>query len=136
MSESSKKIIKYFCDRFLEIDYYPSSIGAIFDMEIKVLKSFNESVVNNFKDFGVKIIRDFSNLSLDDIEKIVNDGKIKPSLIKSAFIATKLITQAWKKRSSYLKKAQMKVVIAGLDFAGKTSIINRLMNINYTEIIN
>lgn len=26
MSESAKTIIKYFCDRFLDIDYYPTNL--------------------------------------------------------------------------------------------------------------
>ncbi|KKN31369.1 hypothetical protein LCGC14_0824700 [marine sediment metagenome] len=39
MSESANTIIKYFCDRFLDIDYYPSSLKVILDLELKKIKN-------------------------------------------------------------------------------------------------
>ena len=39
MSESAKAIIKYFCDRFLDIDYYPTSLKSILDLEIDKLRN-------------------------------------------------------------------------------------------------
>jgi len=54
----------------------------------------------------------------------------------NAIIAAQLIANAWNKRKEYMKKSQSKIIVAGLDFAGKTSLINRLMNdYNYGDLI-
>ncbi len=136
MSESAKKIIKYFCDRFLKIDYYPTSINAIFDIEIGLIKGFDDKTIKILTGSGVKLIGDFSKLTLEEIEKLVKEKGIDASILQSAFIAASLIVNAWKKRTNYLKKSKMKVLIAGLDNAGKTSLINRLTNVSYMDIVN
>ncbi len=136
MSESAKKIIKYFCDRFLKMDYYPTTINAIFELEIGIIKSFDDKMIKILNNSGVKLIGDFSKLTLEDIEKLVKEKGIDASVLQGAFIAATLIANAWKKRTNYLKKTKMKVLIAGLDNAGKTSLINRLTNISYMDIVN
>jgi len=54
MSESAKTIIKYFCDRFLDIDYYPTSIKAILDLEISKLKNIEEDDIIKFNKIKLK----------------------------------------------------------------------------------
>jgi len=134
MSESAKKIIKYFCDRFLEIDYYPKSISAILDLSINALQNFDEQTIDIFHKLNITKIRDFTNLTRDDILTLINEKKIDPIIVQNALIGANLIANAWNKRSEYVKKAKMKVVFTGLDFAGKTSLINRLLSdYNYSD---
>ncbi|MBY9014836.1 MAG: 50S ribosome-binding GTPase [Candidatus Lokiarchaeota archaeon] len=58
-------------------------------------------------------------------------------LSKKALIAAFLIANSWSKRNQYLKKPKMKVVVAGFNYVGKISLINRLViDINYNDMIN
>lgn len=137
MSESAKTIIKYFCDRFLNIDYYPTSLKDILDLEINRLKNIDEEDVVKFNKINIQNLRDLSMVQISEYERLSKKALINKSNFKNALIAAILIANAWSKRAQYMKKPKMKVVVAGLNFAGKTSLINRLINdINYQDMIN
>ena len=137
MSESAQTIIKYFCDRFLDIDYYPTSLKSILDLEINKLKNLEEEDINKFKKIKIFNLRDLSLVSVSDYEKLSKKAQINNITFKKALIAAILIANSWNKRTQYLKKPKMKVVVAGLNYAGKTSLINRLVNdVNYNDMIN
>lgn len=137
MSESAKTIIKYFCDRFLEIDYYPSSLSSILDLGIEKLKNIKATDVQKFKKINVNTIRELSSLKVTDYEDRAKKVLLEKATFNASLVAAYLIANAWNKRNLYLKKIKMKVVIAGLDFAGKTSLLNRMMNdYNYNDMIN
>jgi len=127
MSESSKTIIKFFCDRFLDIDYYPTSIKAILDLSLDSLRNITTDDVEKFQGAGIKILRDLTDIEISKFNKFIKKTQILPETLHNSLIAANLISNAWAKRNAYLKKPQMKVVVAGLDFAGKTSLINRLI---------
>jgi len=137
MSESAKTLIKYFCDRFLDIDYYPTNLKSVLDLDINKLKNINDDDSHKFKRIEIETLRDLSMVDVGNYERLSKKALIDNSTFKNALIAAFLIANAWNKRKSYLKKPKMKVVIAGLDFAGKTSLINRLLNdYNYNDMIN
>jgi len=137
MSESAKTIIKYFCDRFLDIDYYPTSLNSILDLGINKLKNLEEKDVNKFNSIKLFNLRDLSMVPVSDYKKLSKKGQINSITFKKAQIAAVLIANSWSKRKQYLTKPKMKVVVAGLNYAGKTSLINRLINdINYNDMIN
>jgi small GTP-binding protein len=137
MSESAKTIIKYFCDRFLDIDYYPTSLKSILDLEISRLKNLEEEDIDKFNKIKLFNLRELSMVSASDYEKLSKKAQINNITFKKALIAAILIANSWSKRTQYLKKPKMKVVVAGLNYAGKTSLINRLINdINYNDMIN
>ncbi len=137
MSESAKTIIKYFCDRFLDIDYYPTSLNSILDLGINKLKTLEEKDVNKFNSIKLFNLRDLSMVPVSDYKKLSKKGQINSITFKKAQIAAVLIANSWSKREQYLTKPKMKVVVAGLNYAGKTSLINRLINdINYNDMIN
>ena len=137
MSESAKSIIKYFCDRFFVLDYYPSSLKEVLDLQLNKLKNIDNDEVKKFESYNIVTLRDLTKLDNHKYKTLVKKGKINKLTLKNALIASNLISNAWNKRNVYLKKPQLKVVVAGLDFAGKTSLINRLINDhNYNDIIN
>jgi len=137
MSESAKTIIKYFCDRFLDIDYYPTSLKSILDLEISRLKNIGDEDVEKFNKIKLFNLRELSLVPVSDYEKLSKKAQINNLTFKKALIAAILIANSWGKRAQYLKKPKMKVVVAGLNYAGKTSLINRLINdINYNDMIN
>jgi GTPase SAR1 family protein len=137
MSESAKTIVKYFCDRFLEIDYYPSSLSSILDLTIDKLRNIKQEDVAKFHRIDINTIRELSLLKVSDYEKKAKKVFIEQSTFNASLVAAYLIANAWNKRNLYLKKIKMKVVIAGLDYAGKTSLLNRMMNdYNYNDMIN
>ena len=133
----AKTIIKYFCDRYLDIDFYPTSLKSILDLEFNKLKNFEEEDINKFNKVKLFNLRDLSMVPVSDYEKLSKKAQIKNITFKKALIAAYLIANSWSKRNQYLKKPKMKVVVAGLNYAGKTSLINRLINdINYNDMIN
>ena len=137
MSESAKTIIKYFCDRFLNIDYYPTSLSSILDLSIEKLKNIKTGDVEKFKKIDVSTIRELSSLKVADYENRAKKVSIEKSTFNNSLVAAYLIANSWNKRNLYLKKIKMKTVIAGLDYAGKTSLLNRMMNdYNYNDMIN
>ena len=137
MSESSKIIIKYFCDRFLYINYYPTSLKAILDLELNFLKGVNAEDIKKFSKLNINTLRELSEINVKELEKKASKIDLDSSVIKSTIISSYLIANAWNKRKTYMKKPKMKVVVAGLDYAGKTSLINRLLNdYNYNDMIN
>lgn len=137
MSESAKTIVKYFCDRFLNIDYYPTSLSSILDLSIETLKNIKTEDIEKFKKIDVSTIRELSSLNVADYENRAKKVFLEKSTFNAALVAAYLIANAWNKRNIYLKKIKMKTVIAGLDYAGKTSLLNRMMNdYNYNDMIN
>jgi len=137
MSESAKTIIKYFCDRFLEIDYYPTNLKTILNLHLDDLKNISSDELEKFQKLNINSLRDLSNLNKKQINKILKKDLIDKSTLYNSLIAATLIQNAWNKRKIYRKKPKMKVVVAGLDFAGKTSLINRLINdYNYKDMLN
>ncbi|TXT67652.1 MAG: hypothetical protein BAJALOKI1v1_30013 [Promethearchaeota archaeon] len=137
MSDSAKTIIKYFCDRFLELDYYPNSIKAILDLKLDKLKNLTTEELKELKKKKITQIRDFADLPLKKFKALSEKLSVEQEKLNNMYIASLLISNSWNKRKVYLKKAQMKVVIAGLDFAGKTTLINRLIhNKTYYNLIN
>ncbi len=137
VSESSKKIIKFFCERFFELDSYPTSLSAILDLPIDRLKDFTKDDVSKLNKIDIKILRDFTIIDESETEELANRIKIDVSTLNNAIIASRLISKAWNKRKVYLEKIQRKIVVVGLNFAGKTSIINQLMyGYNYSDMIN
>ncbi len=136
MSESANTIIKYFCDRFLDLDYYPSSLKVILDLELKKIKNIKKEDLQKFQDFNITSFRDLCNLEQSDYEKLINHSFIEKTILNNTIKAATLIANAWNKRYIYLKKPKMNVVVVGLDFADKTSLINRLIHdYNYNEMI-
>lgn len=137
MSDSAKTIIKYFCDRFLNLDYYPTNLKTILDLELDKLRSIKDDEIKKFKKIDIVSLRDLTKLEDYGYEKLIEKMHFEKSTLKNALIASTLISNAWNKRNLYLKKQKLKVVVAGLDFAGKTSLINRLINdYNYNDLAN
>ncbi|MFX1364393.1 MAG: ADP-ribosylation factor-like protein [Promethearchaeota archaeon] len=137
MSESANTIIKYFCDRFLDIEYYPSNLKAILDFDLHKIKNIKKEDLLKFQKFNIKTFRDLCNLDQSDYDRLINHSFIEKNLLNNIIIAATLIANSWNKRSIYLNKPKMKVVVAGLDFAGKTSLINRLIHdYNYNDMNN
>jgi small GTP-binding protein len=137
MSNSAKTIVKYFSERFLKIDYYPDSLKSILDLELNQLKSIKEEDITKFKRLNIITLRDLSSVNPSEYQSLSKKALIDEDVFKNALIAAILIANAWNNRKSYMKKIKMKVVIAGLDYAGKTSLINRLINnYNYNDMIN
>jgi len=137
MSESAKTIIKYFCDRFLDLEYYPTNLKSILDLELDKLRNIKDDDIEKFKKIDILSLRDLTKLMDYGFENLIEKLCIERSTLKNALIASTLISNAWNKRNLYLKKQKLKVVVAGLDFAGKTSLINRLINeYNYNDLAN
>jgi len=137
MSESSKKIIKFFCDRFLDLDYYPTNLKAVMELSVDKFKGIKQKSVEKLKKIEIQKLRDFLNYKSTDFKKLLKKSQLDQSILQNGLIAANLIANAWNKRNLYLKKPKMKVVTAGLDFAGKTSLINRLIsNQSFNEITN
>lgn len=137
MSESAKNIIKLFCDRFFDLDYYPTTLKAVLELSVERMKDLSHKEVLKLNSIGINKLRDLNKIENSEIEDKVVEAKIDSITFYNSLIAARLIGNAWSKRNEYLKKAKSKMVITGLDYAGKTSLINRLMHGNtYSDMIN
>ena len=66
MSDSAKTIIKYFCDRFLELDYYPSNLKTILDLSLEKLKGVEKEELVSLKKKKIETIRDFATIDISN----------------------------------------------------------------------
>ena len=137
MSDSAKNIIKFLCDRFFELEYYPTSLSALLDLPIDKLRDFTQKDISKFNKIDIKILRDLTTISEEEFLKLATLTNMDLNILNNAKVAATLIANAWTKRKEYIKKSQSKIVVAGLDYAGKTSLINRLMHDHtYGDLIN
>ncbi len=131
-------IIQHFSDRFLILEKGKeiTSIAEILDLPVIALKDINAQDVESLSKNNIKTIRDLSQLKPEILEEIAKQFNIEIGKLKKFFIASKLISRAWQKRSSYGKKTTMKIVVVGLDNAGKTTLIDLLAGKKLSEVIN
>ncbi len=127
----------------------PSSIQEILDLPVTVLKGLETVDALALKNmFGAEKIEDlakidpkdpFNVLVPNDITDPVQFAAKKSAIIERALtefsddfdlkktvIAARMISRAWKQRGSFTKKKETKVIVLGLDNAGKTAILNVL----------
>ncbi len=131
-------IIQHFSDRFLNVDKGKdlTNISDILDLPLSALKDTNAQDIEILTKFNLKTIRDLSQLKPESLEDLIKTSGIESGKLKKFFIASKLISRAWQKRASYGKKTTMKIVVVGLDNAGKTTLIDLLSGKKLSEVIN
>ncbi len=131
-------IVQRFSDRFLNVEKGKeiTSIAEILDLPLNALKDISMQDVESFSKNELKTIRDLSQLKPEILEDFANKSNFDVGRLKKYFIACKLISRAWQKRSSYGKKTTMKIVVVGLDNAGKTTLIDLLAGKKLSEVIN
>ncbi len=131
-------IVQHFSDRFLNLEKGKeiTSIAEILDLPLNTLKDISTQDVESLSKNDLKTIRDLSQLKPEIIDGIAIKSNIDIGNLKKFFIASKLISRAWQKRSSYSKKTTMKIVVVGLDNAGKTTLIDLLSGKRLSEVIN
>ena len=113
MSESAKRLIRFFSDRFLKIDYYPTSLKAILDLDISSFRGISEEDAVKFKKINIETLRDLSTIKVSDYKRLSKKAFIEEPIFKGVLIGSYLIANAWNKRNVYLKKPKMKVVFTG-----------------------
>ncbi|OLS12299.1 MAG: hypothetical protein RBG13Loki_4122 [Promethearchaeota archaeon CR_4] len=138
MPNTKNIIIQHFSDRFLNLEEGKevSSIAAILDLPIRYLKEASAQDIESLGKFNIKTIRDLSQFKPEKAESQAVQYNIDLGKLKKFLIAGKLISRAWQKRSSYGKKTTMKIVVVGLDNAGKTTLIDLLSGKKLSEVIN
>ena len=104
MSESANTIIKYFSDRFLDLENYPTNLKAVLDLDLSKLKGIKKEEIEKFKKIDIVNLRDLSKLESYGFENLIEKLHIEKSTLKNALIASTLISNAWNKRNLYLKK--------------------------------
>ncbi len=138
MPVTKNLIVQHFSDRFLNIEKGKeiTSIAEILDLPVDALKDISPQDVESLSKKNLKTIRDLSQLKPEILEDMAKQSNIDVGKLKKFFIASKLISRAWQKRSSYGKKTTMKIVVVGLDNAGKTTLIDLLAGKKLSEVIN
>ncbi len=137
MSEQKRKIIQNFCHRFLKAEIGENeSFTDILEMSPAVLKSCTEEEADLLSKYKITKIRNFLKLEGKDLDSVSEKTGIDVKKFRNWILASQLISRAWQKRNSYLKKEQFKIAVLGLDNAGKTSMLESLSgrgNITTTE---
>ncbi len=127
MSEVKKKIIDNFCTRFLkEMKEKPNLFSDILNMSPNILKDCSNNDSTILAEYKYKKIRDLGKIKYQDISNIAKTTNLNENKLRNWVLAAQLVSRAWKKRSLYLKKNEMKIGVMGLDNAGKTSMLEIL----------
>ncbi len=126
MSSDKEKIIKIFCKKFLDVEKTPNSFSEILNMSPDVLKECNIENVEKLNKYKIKQIRHLVKIDSKKVEKIAKETDINEELINKWILAAQLLSRAWQKRSLYLKKSKQKIIVLGLNNAGKTSMLESL----------
>lgn len=101
------------------------------------MRDFTQKDISKFNKIDIKILRDLTTISEEEFLELATPTNMDLNILNNAKVAATLIANAWTKRKEYIKKSQSKIVVAGLDYAGKTSLINRLMHDHtYGDLIN
>ena len=82
MSESTKTIIKYFCDRFLELDYYPDNIKTVLDLSLEKLKGIAKEELVFLNKNNIETIRDFSSIDISTYDNFIEKQEISEKTLK------------------------------------------------------
>jgi len=138
MPTTKNVIVQNFSDRFLKLEKGKEikSIAEILDLPISNLKEASAQDIESLGKLNIKTIRDLSQVKPEIVEDQAKEFNIDFGKLKKFFIAGKLISRAWQKRSAYGKKTTMKIVVVGLDNAGKTTVIDLLSGKKLSEVIN
>jgi signal recognition particle receptor subunit beta len=120
------KIIKYFCSRFLNIETVPKSFSDILDLPTNSLKGCSTEETAKLSKHHIRSIRDLAKIDYREIDKVSEKAQIDVNQLRKWVLASQLVSRAWQKRSSYLKKSEIKIAVLGLDNAGKTSMLETL----------
>jgi GTPase Era involved in 16S rRNA processing len=136
MPVTEKVIIKNITERYLNLEEGTeiNSIAEILDFPLLSLKNATKAQVAKLKKHGVKTIGDLSNVKPAKMEKILAAANLDPGKLEKLFIACKLISGVSQKRAAS-NKTEMKIVVVGLDNAGKTSLIDLLAGKKLSEVI-
>ena len=102
----------------------PKDLQKLLDEPISIIKGIEDEVLDALKKQGFKKIRDLIQIkNIDKIQKTI-DSLSLDKLVTTA----RIIDNIAQKKEDEIRK---KVLIAGIDAAGKTSIINTLMDPKY-----
>jgi len=126
MSSDKEKIIKIFCKKFLDLEKTPNTFSEILNMSPDVLKECNNESGEKLKQYKITQIRHLVKIDSENIKNIAIETDINEELINKWILAAQLLSRAWKRRSLYLKKSKQKIIVLGLNNAGKTSMLESL----------
>jgi len=126
MSSDKEKIIKIFCKKFLDLEKTPNSFSEILNMKPDVLKDCSKENGDKLKKYKIIQIRHLVKIDSKNVKKIVKETDINEEQIEKWILVAQLLSRAWKKRSLYLKKSKQKIIVLGLNNAGKTSMLESL----------
>jgi len=127
MSEEKRKIIEMFCRRFIVAEEKPDSFSDILKMSPTVLKGCNKEQAEKLRDHKIKKVKHLiKKIDAEEIDEEAKEIGVNEIDLRKWVMAANLVSRAWRKRSSYLKKEDIKVAVLGLDNAGKTSILENI----------
>lgn len=136
MSEKQKKIVENFCERFLQTDESLETFREVLRSPPGILKDCSEEDAKKLEDNKITRIGDMRRIKFRKIPKLAEKIGVDEHDLRKWVMAAGLVARAWKKRSSYLSKSEMKIAVLGLDNAGKSSMLRSLSGkTNLGEIV-
>ena len=129
MSKSTKKVIKYFSDRFLDVEEYPKEISEVCGLPLDAFKNFDGDIIKKLNKLEINTIEDFASLSDKKAENLIKTNRFDSSKFRKALIGARLISKSLEKREGIIRDDRSKVVITGLNKAGKKTFIKQLLKV-------
>lgn len=133
---SKDLIIKHFSDSFLDLRGQTiKKISDILDLPLEFFNNVDKIDVEILREHEIESIRDLGRLEPEQVDQIKELSKINATNLEKMYIGARLVARAWRKRKSYKETEVNKIIVVGLDNAGKTSLIDAIAGKSLSDIV-
>lgn len=135
---SEGKYVQMLAERFLTPEKRDdlSKLSKILKLSPVNLKGTTAKQALALKNHGVKTIKDLAKLPPKKLETIGADPAVGADRLQKLYLASSLIMKVYRKQGAEDEVAYTKVVVIGLDNAGKTTLIDAMRGKALNAIVN
>ncbi len=138
MPEKKTPIVQNFISHFLLPDVGGKIVDVkeLLDLPLNAFKDVSAQELEILYSSKIKTIRDLSLATAERLEIVSNKYNFNPTKLKQLFVACKLLYLTAQKQNPTEKTLTTKVILLGLDNAGKTTLIEMLSGKNFPTLLN
>jgi len=131
-------IVQNFRNHFLLPDWggKVTDIKELLDLPLNAFKIVNSQEMEILTWSNFNVIRDLSLATPEQLEILTEKFNFDPTKLKKIFVASKLLYLTAQKHNPTEKSLVSKMILLGLDNAGKTTLIDMLLGKKITTLIN
>ncbi len=138
MHEKQAPIVQNFINHFLLPDVAGKIVDVkeLLDLSLSAFKDVSAQELDVLYKNKFRLIRDLSLATAERLEIVSNKYNFNAAKLKKIFVACKLLYLTAQKQNPTEKILITKVILLGLDNAGKTTLIEMLSGKNFPTLLN